>query len=186
MKYALLTLLQLCLELMPILLKLQAGQSPLGHRMAIFAYENKTRVLNQVNQSNAKRLDSEDQIALTKHEYALIDKERFAARQDFDSVVVKKKLTQDLENEKLRQEFEELKRQSSSYLRAQHQFTQGFSNMTGQFINRVVVPTVNIASKPFAPNSPQATNSEVPNEKSNSAKVFPFAGQMDLGSKAAS
>jgi hypothetical protein len=185
-KYALITLLQLCLELMPILLKLQAGQSPLGHRMAIFAYENKTTSLDQVNQSNARRLDSEDQIALAKHDHALVDKERYATRQEYDSMVVRQKLTQDLENEKLRQELEELKRQSSAYLRAQHQFTQGFSNATGQFVQRVVVPTVNIATKAFTPSNAQTTNQGGPDEKSASAKVFPFAGPIDLGAKAAS
>jgi Domain of unknown function (DUF4407) len=186
MKYALLTLLQLCLELMPILLKLQAGQSPLGHRMAIFAYDNRTRSLDQVNQSNARRLDSEDQIALARHEHLLADKERYAARQEYDSLVVKQKLTQDFENEKLRQELEELKRQSSAYLRAQHQFTQGFSNAAGQFVHRVVVPTVNFASKPFATSNSQATTQSTPDEKTAHAKVFPFAGPMDLGAKAAS
>jgi hypothetical protein len=185
-KYALITLLQLCLELMPILLKLQAGQSPLGHRMAIFAYENKTGSLDQVNQSNAKRLDSEDQIALARHEHALVDKERFATRQEYDSMVVKQKLTQDLENEKLRQELEELKRQSNAYLRAQHQFTQGFTNAAGQFVQRIVVPTVNIATKTFTPSNAQTTSQGAPDKKSSSAKVFPFAGPMDLGAKAAS
>jgi len=186
MKYALLTLLQLCLELMPILLKLQAGQSPLGHRMAIFAYDNRTRSLDQVNQSNARRLDSEDQIALARHEHSLADKERYAARQEYDSLVVKQKLTQDFENEKLRQELEELKRQSSAYLRAQHQFTQGFSNAAGQFVHRVVVPTANFASKPFTTSNVQAATQSAPDEKTAHAKVFPFAGPMDLGAKAAS
>jgi hypothetical protein len=171
---------------MPILLKLQAGQSPLGHRMAIFAYENKTGSLDQVNRSNARRLDSEDQIALTRHEHALVDKERFATRQEYDSMVVKQRLTQDLENEKLRQELEELKRQSNAYLRAQHQFTQGFSNAAGQFVQRVVVPTVSIASKAFTPGGAQTTSQGAPDEKSASAKVFPFTGSMDMGAKAAS
>ena len=187
MKYALITLLQLCLELMPILLKLQAGQSPLGHRMAIFAYENRTRSLDQVNQSNAKRLDSEDQIALAKHEHALLDKERYAKRQEYDSLVVKQKITQDLENEKLRQELEELKRQSSAYLRAQHQFTQSFSQASSQFVNRVVMPAMSTVSKPFAaktPNESQPAEQEyVANE---GAKVFDFGSAHGLGVKAAS
>jgi uncharacterized glyoxalase superfamily metalloenzyme YdcJ len=101
-------------------------------------------------------------------------------------MVVKQKLTQDLENEKLRQELEELKRQSNAYLRAQHQFTQGFSNATGQFVQRVVVPTVNIATKAFTPGSAQAGSQSTQDEKATSAKVFPFAGPMDLGAKAAS
>lgn len=187
MKYALITLLQLCLELMPILLKLQAGQSPLGHRMAIFAYENRTKSLDQVNQSNAKRLDSEDQIALAKHEHALLDKERYAKRQEYDSLVVKQKLTQDSENERLRQELEELKRQSSAYLRAQHQFTQSFSQASSQFVNRVVMPAMSTVSKPFAAKTPNesqpAEQGQVANE---GAKVFDFGGAHGLGVKAAS
>jgi hypothetical protein len=101
-------------------------------------------------------------------------------------MVVKQKLTQDLENEKLRQELEELKRQSNAYLRAQHQFTQGFSSAAGQFVQRVVVPTVNIATKTFTPSNAQTTSQGAPDEKSSSAKVFPFTGSMDLGAKAAS
>ena len=187
MKYALITLLQLCLELMPILLKLQAGQSPLGHRMAIFAYENRTRSLDQVNQSNAKRLDSEDQIALAKHEHALLDKERFAKRQEFDSLVIKQKLMQDLENETLRQELEELKRQSSVYLRAQHQFTQGFSQAGTQFVNRVVMPAMSTVSKPFAAKTNNESNLEDQGHAATGgAKVFDFGGAHGLGAKAAS
>ena len=121
-----------------------------------------------------------------------MDKERFATRQEYDSLVLKQKLTQDLENEQLRQKLEELKRQSSAYLRAQHQFTQGFSAATGQFVNRVVVPTVDMASKPFANSGPQANSHGAQDvkasqeEKSAGAKVFPFAGAMDLETKAAS
>lgn len=187
MKYALITLLQLCLELMPILLKLQAGQSSLGHRMAIFAYENRTRSLDQVNQSNARRLDSEDQIALARHDHALLDKERYAKRQEYDSLVVKQKITQDLENEKLRQELEELKRQSSAYLRAQHQFTQSFSQAGSQFVNRVVMPAMSTVSKPF---TVKTANESKPEEQghaaSEGAKVFDFGGNHGLGVKAAS
>jgi hypothetical protein len=101
-------------------------------------------------------------------------------------MIVKQKLMQDLENETLRQELEALKRQSNAYLRAQHQFTQGFSNAAGQFIQRVVVPTVNIASKSFTPSNPQTTSQGGQEEKSASAKVFPFAGPLVLRAKAAS
>jgi hypothetical protein len=187
MKYALITLLQLCLELMPILLKLQAGQSPLGHRMALFAYENKTRAVGQVNLSTARRLDAEAQITLAKHEHALVDKEQFAKRQEYDSLLVKQKLTQDLENEHLRQELEELKRRSSSYLRAQYQFTQTFAQASGQFMNRVVMPAMETVSKPFSVKS--ADDSKAPEQihsTNESAKVFEFGGIHGLGVKAAS
>jgi len=186
MKYALLTLLQLCLELMPILLKLQAGQSPLGHRMAIFAYENKTGALAQVNHSEAKRLDAQAQIKLAKHEHALVDKEQFATRQEYDSLVTKQKLTQDLENEHLRQELEELKRQSNAYLRAQHQFTQSFSQASGQFVNRVVMPAMATVSKPFAAKSSHESDSSNTEQVSPGAKVYAFGNSHDLGAKAVS
>lgn len=187
MKYALITLLQLCLELMPILLKLQAGQSPLGHRMAVFAHENKTRAIGQVNQSASRRLDVEAQFMLAKHEHALIEKEQFAKRQEFDSQIVKQKITQDLENERLRQELEELKRQSSAYLRAQHQFTQGVSQASGHFMNRVVMPAMASVSSTFhmkgAEDNKSADQKPATGE---SAKVFEFANTHGLGVKAAS
>ena len=187
MKYALITLLQLCLELMPILLKLQAGQSPLGHRMALFAYENKTKALGQVNLSTARRLDAEAQITLAKHEHALVDKEQFAKRQEYDSLVVKQRLTQDLENEHLRQELEELKRRSSSYLRAQHQFTQTFAQASGQFMNRVVMPAMETVSKPFSAKTENESKApEQIHSTNESAKVFEFGGIHGLGAKAAS
>jgi hypothetical protein len=184
-KYALITLLQLCLELMPILLKLQAGQSPLGHRMAIFAYENKTSARAQVNQSAARRLDADAQIALARHEHVLVDKEQYAIRQEVDSAVIKQKLTQDLENEKIRQELEELKRQSNSYLRAQHQFTQSFSQASGHFVNRVVMPAMATVSKPFTTKSSNEAESST-EPSSAGAKVYAFAGHPDFGAKAAS
>jgi hypothetical protein len=68
----------------------------------------------------------------------------------------------------------------------QHQFTQGFSNAAGQFVQRVVVPTVNIATKTFTPTNTQTAVQSAQDEKSSSAKVFPFTGSMDLGAKAAS
>ena len=177
LKYALITLLQLCLELMPILLKLQAGQSPLGHRMALFAYENKTRSMGQVNLSTAQRLDAEAKITLAKHMHSLMDKEQFAKRQEFDSNIVKQKITQDTENERLRQELEALKRQSSAYLKAQHQFTQTFSQAGNQFMNRVVTPTMSTVSKPFtAKSADDSKKTEQGHEAKEGAKVFDFGG----------
>jgi hypothetical protein len=187
MKYFLLTLLQLCLELMPILLKLQAGQSPLGHRMAIFAFENKTLALSQVNRSEAKRLDADAQVTSARHEHALLDKEQYAVRQEADSNIVKQKITQDLENERLRQELEELKRQSSAYLRAQHQFTQGFSQASGLFMNRVVMPAMATVSKPFVAKTTDASRSETQGQaQTEGSKAFDFASNPSLGAKAAS
>jgi hypothetical protein len=177
LKYALITLLQLCLELMPILLKLQAGQSPLGHQMALFAYENKTRSMGQVDLSTAQRLDAEAKIALAKHVYSLMDKEQFAKRQEYDSSLVKQKITQDTENERLRQELETLKRQSSAYLKAQHQFTQTFSQAGNQFMNRVVTPTMSTVSKPFTAKSvDDSKKTEQGHAAKEGAKVFDFGG----------
>jgi type II secretory pathway component HofQ len=172
---------------MPILLKLQAGQSPLGQRMALFAYENKTRAVGQVNLSTTRRLDAEAQVTLAKHQHALTDREQFAKRQEYDSLVVKQKLTQDLENEHLRQELEELKRSSSAYLRAQHQFTQTFAQTSGQFMNRVVMPAMETVSKPFSAKS--ADDGKAPEQvhsTNKSAKVFEFGSIHGLGAKAAS
>lgn len=188
-KYALITLLQLCLELMPILLKLQAGQSPLGHRMAIFAYENKTRALAQVNQSAAKRLDAEAQVELTKHEHELMGKKQFATRQEFDSQIIKQKITQDLENERLRQELEELKRQSSPYLRAQHQFTQTFAQASDQFMSRVVMPAITTMNKPFqtkAADEGEGQGQGQDQAAKEAGKVFDFGSVHGIGARAAS
>jgi hypothetical protein len=187
MKYALITLLQLCLELMPILLKLQAGQSPLGQRMALFAFENKTKAVGQFNLSTTRRLEAEAQVTLAKHQHTLTDKEQFAKRQEYDSLVVKQKLTQDLENEHLRRELEELKRQSSAYLRAQHQFTQTVAQASGQFMNRVVTPAMESVSKPFSGKTENDSKApEQVHSTNESAKVFEFGGIHGLGAKAAS
>ena len=188
MKYALLTLLQLCLELMPILLKLQAGQSPLGHQMALFAYDNKTKALAQVNESSTRRQDSDAQVQLALHQHSLTQKEQQAARQEYDSLIVKQKITQDLENETLRQELDELKRQSSAYARAQHQFSQTFQHAAGQFMSRVVTPTMAMANKPFSPKSMESAEKlDQQHDSSNTeAKIFHFGGSSDIGIKAAS
>ena len=186
-KYALITLLQLCLELMPILLKLQAGQSPLGHRMAIFAYENKTKAVGQVNQSAVRRLDAEAQITLAKHEHTLLDKEQFAKRQEYDAQVIKQKLTQDLENEYLRQELETVKRQNNPYFRAQQQFTHSVSQAGGQFMTHVVMPAMASVSKPFTIKTSDEGKSEEPKQSaSTGASVFNFASTSGPGAKAAS
>jgi hypothetical protein len=186
MKYALLTLLQLCLELMPIFLKLQAGQSPLGHQMASFAYEHKTQALDQVNQSNTRRLDSEAKNTLVRHEYALLEKQQFAARQEYDADLVKQKIMQDLANEKLRQELNESKREASAYARAQQQFTQTFSNTAGQFVKSVLVPTANMATLRPSPVNTTVTQAQPETVLNHSEKNFHFGDQMNLGAKVTS
>jgi hypothetical protein len=187
MKYVLLTLLQLCLELMPILLKLQAGQSPLGHQMALFAYDNKTKALAQVNESSTRRQDSDAQVQLALHEHLITQKEQQAERQGYDSLIVKQKITQDLENETLRQELDELKRQSSAYARAQHHFSQTFQQAAGQFMSRVVTPTMAMANKSFAAKPEEGADKPIQHDDTSNmqAKVYPFGNAADLGVKAA-
>jgi hypothetical protein len=118
-----------------------------------------------------------------------VDKEQYAIRQEVDSNIAKQKLIQDLDNEKIRQELEELKRQSNAYLRAQHQFTQSFAQASGQFMNRVVMPTVATVSKPFvAKTSDEGSSSNTQQDQgaTTGAQVFTFGGPHNLGAKAAS
>jgi hypothetical protein len=212
-KYALITLLQLCLELMPILLKLQAGQSGLGHRMAIFAYENKTKTLAQMNQSASKRMDSDAELELAQHEKSLIRKEQYSVEQAFDSKISYQKVAQDLEKEKLRSELEEIKRKNSAYGRMQQQFSDGFNQASHQFINRVVMPVTTMAHKPFgatvfrtsegsvnpvstvstvstasnvAANASASPTSNTTEQAASSSKSINFGYGFDMGAKAAS
>ena len=178
-KYLLITLLQLCLELMPILLKLQAGQSGLGHRMAIFAYENKTKTLAQMNQSTSKRMDADALLELAQHEKEMVRKEQFSLEQEYESRIGYQKVAQDLEKEKLRTELEELKRKNSTYGRMQQQFTYGFNQASTQFVNRVVIPVTAMATKPFTA-SMQSAN-ETSSAPTHTTKVVDLGGNYGMG-----
>jgi hypothetical protein len=183
-KYALITLLQLCLELMPILLKLQAGQSALGHRAALAAHKNKTRVLSEINRSVSQRLDSEAELQLAQHKQALVMKDQQAELQVLDLSMTKQKIVHDIANQKLSQELDEMKRQSSMYGRLQNQVSYSYTHVADQFMNKVVTPSVAAASGAFhgtfaKPSNPSQT-------ESNSARVFNFDSNAQTQLKAAS
>ena len=183
-KYALITLLQLCLELMPILLKLQAGQSALGHRAALAAHKNKTRVLSEINRSVSQRLDSEAELQLMQHKQALVTKDQQAELQELDLSMTKQKIVYDIANQKLRQELDELKRQNSMYGRLQNQVSYSYTHVADQFMNKVVTPTVAVASS--ALNSAFAKPATASQDEGNSARVFNFDPNTQTQLKAAS
>jgi hypothetical protein len=185
-KYALITLLQLCLELMPILLKLQAGQSALGHRAALAAHKNKTRVLSEINRSVSNRLDSEAELQLVQHEQALVIKGQQAELQELDLSMTKQKIVYDIANQKLRQELDELKRQNSMYGRLQNQVSYSYTHVADQFMNKVVTPSVAAASGVFGGAFTKPSNAQATNTESNSARVFNFDPSAQTQLKAAS
>ena len=185
-KYALITLLQLCLELMPILLKLQAGQSALGHRAALAAHQNKTSVLSEINRSVSRRLDSEAELQLAQHGRALVTKDQQAELQERDLAMTKHKIVQDIANQKLRQELDELKRQNSAYGRLQSQMNYTFTQAADQFMNKVVTPTVAVASSAISDAFAKPPNPNVIQTESNSARVFNLDPTVQTQLKAAS
>ena len=185
-KYALITLLQLCLELMPILLKLQAGQSALGHRAALAAHQNKTSVLSEINRSVSRRLDSEAELQLAQHGRALVTKDQQAELQERDLSMTKHKIVHDIANQKLRQELDELKRQNSAYGRLQNQMNYTFTQAADQFMNKVVTPTVAVASSAISDAFAKPSNPNAIQTESNSARVFNFDPNVQTQLKAAS
>jgi hypothetical protein len=122
LKYVLLTLLQLFLELMPILLKLQAGQSPLGRKMALYAYQNRTEMESELNKSKKFRMASNEEFMLYQLEHSMVKKELQVKSQLVESQIEAEKLKQAIETENLQQELNELKHQSSFYSRMKNQF----------------------------------------------------------------
>ena len=155
-KYVLLTLLQLCLELMPIFLKIQAGQSQMGHRIALKAYEHKTRTLAQMNQSASERLASELQLEAARHAQAMTLKAQWGEQQKYAMQLTHQQLEQEMMNEKLKVQIEELKRENSMYNRIQERLGYGFRQAVDGFTNRVVVPSVSIAGIPIQANPSSA------------------------------
>lgn len=183
-KYALITLLQLCLELMPILLKLQAGQSTLGHRAALAAHQNKTRVLSEINRSVSRRLDSEGELQLAQHKQALAIKDQQAELQERDLAMTKHKIVHDIANQKLRYELDELKRQGSTYGRLQNRVSYSYAQVADQFMNKVVTPTVAVANSALNGSFAKPTNAS--QAGGNSARVFNFDPNSQTQLKAAS
>ncbi len=161
MKYVLLTLLQLCLELMPIFLKIQAGQSQMGHRIALKAYEHKTKTLAQMNLSASQRLQSETQLQFARHEQAMDYKKQEGEEQKYALQLTHQKLEQELINEKLRKEIDELRRQTSAYARMQGYFIDPVRSAMDGLATKAIFPTVRMVS-------PNATDSK-------KSSVFAFA-----------
>ena len=131
MKYVLLSLLQLCLELMPILLKIQAGQSQMGHRIALAAYERKTANLAQMNVSAGARIESDLALQRNRHEQAMIARHQQSQQQDFDLRMASEKIAKDLANEQLRQELVQLKRQNTATAWLQDKVSYTFKQAFG-------------------------------------------------------
>jgi hypothetical protein len=169
---------------MPILLKLQAGQSALGHRAALAAHQNKTRILSEINRSVSRRLDSEGELQLAQHKQALVIKGQQAELQELDLSMTKQKIVHDIANQKLRQELDELKRQSSMYGRLQNQASYTYTQVADQFMNKVVTPTVAVASSALNGSFAKPTNPS--KAEGNSARVFNFDPNAQTQLKAAS
>ena len=163
MKYILLSLLQLCLELMPIFLKIQAGQSQMGHRIALKAFEHKTKTLAQMNLSASQRLQSETLLQTARHEQSMDFKKLEGEEQKLALQLTHQKLEQELINERLRKEIDELRRQTSSYAR-----------MQGYFMDPVRSAIDGFAIKPIAPSFRTVT---VNTTDRASNTVFPFAAR---------
>lgn len=163
MKYILLSLLQLCLELMPIFLKIQAGQSQMGHRIALKAFEHKTKTLAQMNLSASQRLQSETLLQTARHEQSMDFKKLEGEEQKLALQLTHQKLEQELINERLRKEIDELRRQTSSYAR-----------MQGYFMDPVRSAIDGFAIKPIA-SSFRTVTVNTTDRASNS--VFPFAAR---------
>jgi ABC-type multidrug transport system fused ATPase/permease subunit len=160
MKYLLLSLLQLCLELMPIFLKIQAGQSQMGHRIALKAYEHKTKTLAQMNLSASQRLQSETLLQTARHDQAMDFKKLEGEEQKYALQLTHQKLEQELINERLRKEIDELRRQTSAYARVQGYFMDPVRSAIDGFAMKPIQPTVRVVT----PNPTTTT----------SRSVFPF------------
>lgn len=160
MKYLLLSLLQLCLELMPIFLKIQAGQSQMGHRIALKAYEHKTKTLAQMNLSASQRLQSETLLQTARHDQAMDFKKLEGEEQKYALQLTHQKLEQELINERLRKEIDDLRRQTSAYARMQGYFMDPVRSAIDGFAMKPIQPMVRVVT----PN-PTTTPSQ---------SVFPF------------
>ena len=146
MKYLLLSLLQLCLELMPIFLKIQAGQSQMGHRIALKAYEHKTKTLAQMNLSASQRLQSETLLQTARHDQAMDFKKLEGEEQKYALQLTHQKLEQELINERLRKEIDELRRQTSAYARVQGYFMDPVRSAIDGFAMKPIQPTVRVVT----------------------------------------
>jgi ABC-type multidrug transport system fused ATPase/permease subunit len=165
MKYLLLSLLQLCLELMPIFLKIQAGQSQMGHRIALKAYEHKTKTLAQMNLSASQRLQSETLLQTARHDQAMDFKKLEGEEQKYALQLTHQKLEQELINERLRKEIDELRRQTSAYARVQGYFMDPVRSAIDGFAMKPIQPTVRVVTPNPTTTTSQSVFSFMPREK---------------------
>jgi len=165
MKYLLLSLLQLCLELMPIFLKIQAGQSQMGHRIALKAYEHKTKTLAQMNLSASQRLQSETLLQTARHDQAMDFKKLEGEEQKYALQLTHQKLEQELINERLRKEIDELRRQTSAYARVQGYFMDPVRSAIDGFAMKPIQPTVRVVTPNPTTTTSQSVFSFMPRDK---------------------
>jgi ABC-type multidrug transport system fused ATPase/permease subunit len=165
MKYLLLSLLQLCLELMPIFLKIQAGQSQMGHRIALKAYEHKTKTLAQMNLSASQRLQSETLLQTARHDQAMDFKKLEGEEQKYALQLTHQKLEQELINERLRKEIDELRRQTSAYVRVQGYFMDPVRSAIDGFAMKPIQPTVRVVTPNPTTTTSQSVFSFMPRDK---------------------
>ncbi len=165
MKYLLLSLLQLCLELMPIFLKIQAGQSQMGHRIALKAYEHKTKTLAQMNLSASQRLQSETLLQTARHDQAMDFKKLEGEEQKYALQLTHQKLEQELINERLRKEIDELRRQTSAYARVQGYFMDPVRSAIDGFAIKPIQPTVRVVTPNASTSKGHSVFSFMPRDK---------------------
>jgi hypothetical protein len=132
----------------------------------------------------SQRLDSEAELQLVQHEQALVIKGQQAELQELDLSMTKQKIVYDIANQKLRQELDELKRQNSMYGRLQNQVSYSYTHVADQFMNKVVTPTVAVASSALNGSFAKPTNPS--KAEGNSARVFNFDPNSQTQLKAAS
>lgn len=174
MKYVLLTLLQLCLELMPILLKIQAGQSEVGHRIALNAFEFKTRALAERDKSARKRVESLSELSFAEHQSIMLEKKQLVDQQNFETESSITRYEQQIKQEKLKQELEELKHKSSSFSKLHERFNSNFAQ-TKEASNPQDIDTAAVAKSNKKDQSSPSKN-EAPHM--DGGVIFPFEGSV--------
>lgn len=173
-KYGLLTLLQLCLELMPILLKIQAGQSEIGHRIALNAFEYKTRALEERNKSSSKRVESSADLSLAKHQYLMLEKKHLADQQKFEDENLINNYEHQIKQEKLRQELEEIKHKNSTFSKLHERFNSNFSQRNESSIST----DIGAPQKSSSGSIDQSLVNKNDTPKRDGGVIFPFEGSV--------
>jgi hypothetical protein len=150
---------------MPIFLKIQAGQSQMGHRIALKAYEHKTKTLAQMNLSASQRLQSETLLQTARHDQAMDFKKLEGEEQKYALQLTHQKLEQELINERLRKEIDELRRQTSAYARVQGYFMDPVRSAMDGFAMKPIQPTVRVVTPNPTTTTSQSVFSFMPREK---------------------